>query len=500
MDSSETLANSMTIPIPHSTGFVYMPMLPEAAVQPYDKPVMVINIPVPTGPRRQNSLSFKTHGWVRRVHPSGRVYMYHEDWRMLLDGGAEIVCDFSGNATRVAEVAKVAARQLWDALKGAEMGDYELSLRVIMSPVTTVHYYFVDWLRRSIFWVHGIDSPRPVASEWHLYDLQELHFWTHVNFFPMHHALPPNAREEINAILAYHTIDAKTFKETTAPWALPDASGPSSSLGQARQSSGNSYITVVNVPARAITIHEGFSNASVARLWIQICTSRVYNFHGDTYVRRKRTDRRHDVFDKQPLGWLRPSLSILLLGRPARLYAELEELFVDGIIYRYHWQAFIDNDVRPHLANVTTNSTALLATNLAFLALNGLPHIWRSLSLSSTVFSMAAHITSIKLTSLSKAVREMGPPELIKMTDHKWFGLYSLALLFSLPTTIFFWSLLTFVAAIIGSIFEDWTKALKIGIPFILMTTVPLLFWSRGIQFRSILLLFSKEMIYVDIL
>lgn len=484
-DSTATLVYSPQMPVPQPADRDFKAILPEEAVQPYDRPVNIMEMPVPMGPRK-DSLSFQVHGWTRHVHPSGRVYMYHEGQRIVVDGGAEVVFDWNNMPTPVAEASVSAAKDLWGMLKGSEMGDYELSLRVTMSPTaTTIHYYFVDWLRRSIFWIHARDSPRPVASLWHLYDVQELHFWTHVDFFPMHHALPPNAREEVNTIMAYHTIDAKTFKETTAPWkpedahmlakALPDASASASS-SPSRQSSVESDITVVNVPLRAISTHEGFSNASVARLWMQICTSRVYNFHGDTYARRKRTDRRHqDLFEKEPLKWLRLLLSFLLLGRPSRLYAELEGLFVDGIIYRFHWQAFIDNDVRPQLGNITTNSTALLAANLAFLALSGLSVTWKFLSLSSAVFSTAALITSIKLTSLSKVVREMGPPELSRLTQHKWFGLYSLALLFSLPITIFAWALLTFVSAVLGSIFEDWTKTLTIGIPFILLTAIPLL-------------------------
>lgn len=150
---------------------------------------------------------------------------------------------------------------------------------------------------------------------------------------------------------------------------------------------------------------------------------------------------------------------------------------VAGIAHRFYWQAFIDNDIRTQLGSVTTNSPPLLAANLAFLALTGLSPtgIWRSFSLSSAVFSTAALVTAIKLTPLSNVIGEMDPPELTRLTLHKWFGLYSLALLFSLPITILTWALLTFVAAVVGSTVEDWTKTLTIGIPFILLTTVPLI-------------------------
>ncbi|EJD45623.1 hypothetical protein AURDEDRAFT_184804 [Auricularia subglabra TFB-10046 SS5] len=466
----------------------YVPILPETAVKHRKyKHVNLMKMPVPSGTRK---ILRPCDRWSRHVHPSGRVYMRHDGLRVVMEGNREIVCTLNGGLTRLAQLAGLAAKRLWEKVADAEANDYELFLHMDLSesPHLTASYYFVDWTGRSTFWVQATTVAPPAASLWHSDGVRELQFWTYVDYYPMHHALPPDSREELDAIMAYHTIgegkisspaallicaDAKTFNETTAPWksedthllakSLPVPARRSFPRNPSRRSSMESDITATHaISAPAITAAEGSCNASTARLWRQIWLSRVQNFYGDSWARLARTERRCEVEQSQePPQWLQNVLSFLLFNRPPRFYKELRDVFVDEIMYQIHWKAFVADDVHPEW---TQNGMMgpLLASKV--------------LSLSSTIFATATLFTAMRLIAFHVKLKSATAEEAMHhmhQCSMKPLGLFGVAMLFSIPFITFMWSMLTYIAAVLVFSFQHWS--VDAGVPLITTTVVPVL-------------------------
>ncbi|EJD45622.1 hypothetical protein AURDEDRAFT_184803 [Auricularia subglabra TFB-10046 SS5] len=118
---------------------------------------------------------------------------------------------------------------------------------------------------------------------------------------------------------------------------------------------------------------------------------------------------------------------------------------------------------------------------MAFLALSGVDDGVTStqisckiLSLSSTIFSTSTLFSTMRLTAFHQHFKTATTDEAM------WYmsecssgplGLFSVAMLFSVPFTTFMWSMLTFIAAVLVFSFQHWT--LNAGIPLIATTVVP---------------------------
>ena len=61
----------------------------------------------------------------------------------------------------------------------------------------------------------------------------------------------------------------------------------------------------------------------------------------------------------------------------------------------------------------------------------------------------------------------------MQQCSNKPLGLFGVAMLFSVPFTMFMWSLLTFMAAVLGFSFQHWT--LEAGMPLVTTTVIPVL-------------------------
>ncbi|EJD45621.1 hypothetical protein AURDEDRAFT_165477 [Auricularia subglabra TFB-10046 SS5] len=358
----------------------FIPTVPDLAfTQPRIVPILS-RAPVPAGPHQE---FVQIEDWVRQIHPSGRVYIYNSARRTVMAGDLGLVRDFADRQTRVDQLSFPAMDELWGGLR-ARLGDafdadsFELFLKVdvLSDPeAPKVLYYFVEWSSRTVFWLHEFTFEfHPISTRWHQRDMLECQFWAHVDNFPMHHSLPPNSREELEAVLAYQTVEAKTFRESTAPWkpedshmlakTLPsiDFTNPLGRAFSRRPSLGSSATLLTSgAPGQFIPPHEGASNATVARLWRLIYILRVQHFYGDEYARIGRTERRRPTSSNEPPRWLRRFLSFFLFGRPPRFYSELQDVFVDEIMHLTHWRNFVEEEVQPEWTNNGFMATVMLA-------------------------------------------------------------------------------------------------------------------------------------------
>ncbi|KZV89816.1 hypothetical protein EXIGLDRAFT_771413 [Exidia glandulosa HHB12029] len=424
--------------------------------------------------------------WVKFIHPNGTVYWYNQGRSAILANHAYDFTDKSQN-TRLVE----AIEYLWDgvhpdpnlvspmtastSVEPDVRSDYELFVDIDhKSPESPVKYYFVDWSSRTVFW-RKPQSLFKAISDAHLADILTTQFWIHVAAYPMHHALPSRSREELFSIIGYNMIDSIQSPASTAPWTRQDMRLILSSL---KQDSGRSMDSEPHYLSEETKI----SNAGVARLWCEICDIRATNFYGDKRAKVSRLERHSR--DKEPghYALARTICSLIFLNRPHRLETDLKELFADGTLYRIHWRTYVEEEIEPEWQQQGTLATIMLAANMAFLALDSVekandgPFLaCKTLSLSSTTFSVAALFATLKLArthhKLKSATTEEAS-EYMTYCSSRMLGLFGLAVVYSIPFTMFMWSLFTFVAAVLLYAFQHWTR--DAGLPLIAATVVPI--------------------------
>ncbi|KZV94448.1 hypothetical protein EXIGLDRAFT_516954 [Exidia glandulosa HHB12029] len=530
----------------HDT-FRVNPLLPDRLdLSSPNKLTNVISYPLPEDPSVYlDSVPDCVLGWSRFVHPGGRVYSYHHQQRTVVHGDAPVApitgwADFAEDdytsvvPGRVGLKAMRTIEQLWNRVpQSVNRSDCELFFRC-SGIDADAEYYFVHWEKRAVFWVDAVDFV-PFTSQPHQRDSLESMFWAHVDHFPMHHHLPSRSREELEKVLSYHIVDQTTYVKSTAPWGAVEAqllcksirgddndgmhrsfSRPSSSRSDTLVSSGSagepglkdaivsgrsaspdntaSSLREADIvmafspeplplfPSR----EEGTTNAAVARIWRQICIARAINLYGDPHARLGRTDRRPTgaESDRSPPSWLQRILSALLFTRPAYFFGALQDVFVDEILYQRAWQEFVDNEVLPEWRDNGVVAAVVLATNMGFLALNGIEGAnspvavgWKVLSLSSTLSSMGTILASMLLIQSYQSLKSATAGEANKymVRCSQWpFGLFGMAMLFSMPFVMLMASLITFIVAVLGYSLEHW--ALTTALPLLLTTVIPIVF------------------------
>ncbi|KZV89820.1 hypothetical protein EXIGLDRAFT_750981 [Exidia glandulosa HHB12029] len=375
--------------------------------------------------------------WVPYVHPKGSVYWHNEARRAVFANHAYDHTNEDKNE-RLLRAIDV----LWEGVCTVHT-DYELFIDVDHNSngsVFRTRYYFVDWKKRTIFW--RIPEMIQAVSPAHLEiqarnpigDHLTAQFWAHVDAYPMHHPLPTHSHEELINLIGYYIIDHSRFSVAC----------------QASQSE-----------------EAGIAAAGVARIWRDIYDLRVLNYYGDKTAKVARVDRnKAPVPETHP--WLRFVCSTFFFNRPDRLEASLKELFDDGNLYKIHWQSYMKDEIEPEWQQQGTMATIMLAANMAFLALG-------SVGAAAGAFSVATLFATMNLARTHRRMRSASAEEAKKyMTycSNRMLGLFGLAIMYSLPFTMFMWSLMTFVAAVVLYAFGDWTPGA--GLPLITTTLLPI--------------------------
>ncbi|EJD35931.1 hypothetical protein AURDEDRAFT_117229 [Auricularia subglabra TFB-10046 SS5] len=413
-----------------------------------------------------------TRGWKEHIHPDGSLYLHHPLERTVIE-----YPDDENNFDAIVTEATACMLVLWLVFEQMpddsrpDRDNCELFLRI--DPKTqNIRYYFVDYVKVTVFWVeeHSLETPFTAYAQ--LASILKFQFWNHVERFPAHRHLPLRAKDELHGILVYQVIDVTTNTLSTAPYNAADAALFVKSLENTRP------------PADGI---DGALNASVARLWGEQCRVRSHHLHGAPQVRIERTERRGMIALEPPRRWYQFFALLLLFNEPYSFYKSLMDVFVDEVMYERFWKALYHDTLREEWKDHAFMATVSLAANMAFLTVgnvgggntigsDALSPTSQVLSLCSTMFSIGAIVLGKSLPNFHRRLQRCSAIEVADwMTsfskEHK-DGLYKLAMLFSLPFALFMWSLALFVAALFSFAFEHWVWGT--GMPVVVISAMML--------------------------
>lgn len=76
--------------------------------------------------------------------------------------------------------------------------------------------------------------------------------------------------------------------------------------------------------------------------------ARVINLYGDAQARVGRTESRPSVEPSlDRFAWLRTVVSLMLFNRPTYFHKQLQDVFVDEVLYTRQWENFVEREVQP---------------------------------------------------------------------------------------------------------------------------------------------------------
>ncbi|KAH9023870.1 hypothetical protein EDB84DRAFT_1564593 [Lactarius hengduanensis] len=407
-------------------------------------------------------------GWVPATHPGGALYFYNAERRTFTD-----VYMYDVNLS--AEIHAFAALLDNERTVPLPTDEYDLVLDIIKvtDEETVWAYYYVDHVRKTLFWQHFYECEdsllrevRGVREPGHVKLRLESLYWVHWSLYPGPdwRRFPENASNELLGALLSGGIDSLTSKVSTSPYtvveleSMRDFIKEAESKSRPRKSSCNNLTRLLSFYAHWKFLH----------------------FHGQ---KASRQDRYKSIYEgsRRKRTILVRILSPILFFFPDIHLVELEKVWTDEIVVEALWKEFMQKLVS-EWTEFVLYSTVMLAANVAFLAIPGViiappyptppvpnappnqaPNTWiepspaQITSSISLVFSIGSIITGLLLIRRNRTMMTKDPKSALigfqwyylHGMKKRWFGLEPLAIIFSLTYALLMWSYVVLVVSLI---------------------------------------------------
>lgn len=396
--------------------------------------------------------------WAHHVNPEGANYYVNNA------GAVCVVTDAPLHKQDIREKIHASVEKIHILVEhlGFKLpADCELYIKPC-STSDKVSYYFVDHDSQTEFWLQNVDSEEldipDVSSIEHLkYILQE-HYWTHVEYFP-HRSVSTKHRDELVNMLRHAQVDQLTSDSSTFPY---DAEHCINFLALIEGSDiDNPYMTCV-----------------IARLWIVISQQRFTQFYSEDHARLCRFQRR---FELSPVVQdIKAQIcSALLFGMPSSIQKDLEQLFVDRIVYGMHWRKFMMTQERSWRESAYLSAGLITATAIALRFSRSL--LCLTTGAVSLMLSLGALGSSIALLQRYVKGGEMNAAtaaQHITEVEHDKYGFGPIAAIHSLPRALIYWTLVALA-------FHTLSYALTTQSIAMIATTIAMMLLAGAISFKS---------------
>ncbi|KAI6043910.1 hypothetical protein EDC04DRAFT_3106740 [Pisolithus marmoratus] len=303
-------------------------------------------------------------------------------------------------------------------------------------------YYFVDPANRSLFWLdewnaQGVFSAcQGVDTLSHKGLAIQAHYWGHWDLYPTLCRVTDELKEEAEDMIVHAICDHLTSNVSSAPLNAEELRG---------------LLTLLNhvKPNR----RQGHGAVVIGRIMKIFYLNYYLNFHGEPCARLN--------FDQSVHGWkYHPSVMMsictpLLFFSPMTNIRNLNALFVDGIVSKEKWNAFI-NRMNSYLTNTNLLATVLLNANVGFLSIrtvddsNGtsLRQISSYLSIIASLSSIVVGLILVRHNRTDIQTFIFAAAKFLSSLWHPRHGLEVLAILYSLPHAFLLWGMILFFVAL----------------------------------------------------
>jgi len=369
-------------------------------------------------------------GWRSCIHPEGALYFHRTSQLNVVPGEDLSTAAASSHLYYWSDEIVNMFGEI-----GVPLSDsYELYLEFDEDELSC-GYYVVDHSKRCIFWLEPVSTGdvgmNPAFSIDHLrYGLEEM-YWSHVEFYPSHAGIPMNGVVDLLLnTLAHAQGDALTSNVSTFPYSAEESAR---------------FAKLIK-PYQGKQV-DGLIICVIARLNSFIASHKFLNHFGQSHCRLSRDQ---SILDSEPsrTHWLSSILSRILFGVPASFVDKLERLFLDTMVYTKDFREFFSNCQEDRRLFINLSFGAMLmhfvfaATGVGLRFLSPFGLFCDSVSIVSGVVLYSQH------QEISQGSAGEGYSYLSERR-HGTYGFQYLALLFSLPKAMFFWSIALFVPQVL---------------------------------------------------
>ncbi|KAJ6541114.1 hypothetical protein B0H10DRAFT_1855449 [Mycena sp. CBHHK59/15] len=250
--------------------------------------------------------------WSAYIHPEGQLYFCRE-------GPFRVVTE--AYLYRPETLAKVThwIRRIEDIVVDKQIPIADQIELFIKIEDEDCAYYFVDHATCAQFWIEDIDTDElglpPVVSVSQLNIICEELYWSHVEHFPMHFGgLSPETLDSLVCVFTHAICGKLAFSK--------------------------SYLLVLSDH-----VADGNISCIVARLWSLVCHNRYLTHYGQEYSRLSRDQA--VLYDPETRHqWVSTVASRLSFKTSDRYLAQLDDVFVDHLVYTEQWKAMVTSCLR----------------------------------------------------------------------------------------------------------------------------------------------------------
>jgi len=369
-------------------------------------------------------------GWRSYVHPEGALYFHRASQLNVVTGEDLSSVVASGHVYYWSdEIVKI-----FGEICVPLSDSYELYLEFDEDELSC-GYYIVDHSKRSIFWLEPVTTEdigmNPAFSMEHIrYGLEEM-YWSHVEFYPSHAGIPINGVVDLLLNTLVHAQgDALTSTVSTFPYSAEESARFAKLIKPYQGKEMDGHIICV-----------------VARLNSFIASHKFLNHFGQPHCRLSRDQ---SILDTEPSRtyWLSSILSRFLFGVPASFVDRFERLYLDTMVYTKDFREFFANCQEDRRLVINLSFGAVLMHFVLLVTDAGL----KFLSPLGLFCGLASIVSGVTLYTQHQEISQGSAGEgysYLSERRHRIYGFEYLALLFSLPRAMFFWSVALFVPQVL---------------------------------------------------
>ncbi|KAF8531142.1 hypothetical protein JB92DRAFT_2853692 [Gautieria morchelliformis] len=386
--------------------------------------------------------------WTSYVHPEGQIYYYHARKRVVTEANLKSPSVLDRINFWLKEFDLLLEKSCLELPTA-----YELALELDIEE-EGCSYYLVDHDSQTTFYLDGTDTTcldlPDVCSMDHLKLLLEEQYWIHLEYFPMHKSLPPFAQSSIIGILTHAWGDQSTSSLSTAPYSAEKC---------------KEFINMIEKLTGGPE-QEGYRTCIVSRLMNEFTHSRFINLYGQADGARLARNQSTTSEPDPTISRLNRVFFAILLFQPHTELKELKSLWVDRIVYTEHWRTFIATRMQ-EWRSVSLLSAILLLVDttliihyhqqpanggwLTRLSGAGTGCLTGTISLMLSMSTVIVSVTAIIVHQPLCTSHASDADGYLQNASHDTLGLQPLAIVLSLPRTLFMWSMATAGVALLMS-------------------------------------------------
>ncbi|KIJ56230.1 hypothetical protein M422DRAFT_774068 [Sphaerobolus stellatus SS14] len=405
--------------------------------------------------------------WKEFIDPHGRVYYWNESTRTITD----IDLYRPELLRKINYITKKIYHGVYQSNKKDFYIPSDLQLAITMykeEEKVAFGYYFASLERRCLFWLGpheplkriGSNNKRPDRMS-HIRYFMEAEYWFHYKTFPDVQDLPLELISEVKGLVLYAAIDKMANMLTTID------------LSKEEIQIFTQYLDALQASPIEGNTNPGLSYMiwSVGVMMNNFALHKFDNFYGQKNVRWKRDQRLFEDELVHRHSFLFSVVSPFLLYTPQRYTHSLESILVGRQVFSEAWRDFV-KELHEELQGLTVIATVILATNVAFLAIQSVDdtQAQRSpaqiLSYISTVLSSGSILQSQLIARYHRIKGWEFIDERIKNNFNflPLMGSELLSVVYSLPAVFLTYSVLCFLVAFLFLCFDKSDRSARITV------------------------------------